>query len=212
MDFSKYQVGDQLVLKNLDSDPPLVPEIMRFDVVQSKKEDRSSVPSTLRPEQKQYDQTHLPTTEEEAVTTRKFDFGRIKNEGGTFGNFTINGLQWDEHRVDAFPKAGDTEIWEFTNAMEQRGFVHPVHVHLLNYKILGRKKKDAATFDPPLPQETSWKETVAVREDKTLKVLMKWPKVPGDTPKPGEYNKKYAFHCHNIRHEDIRMMTQFEVV
>jgi spore coat protein A len=184
---------------------------MRFDVVKAKGPDESRVPSVLRPAAAQVDETHLPTTEGEAVTTRRWDFGRIKNDNGSFGNFTINGLQWDENRVDALPVPGDTEIWEFTNSMEQRGFVHPVHVHLLNFKVLGRKNKDSPYLDPPLPYETSWKETVAVRQDETVRVLMKWPEVPDDTPAPTEFNRKYAFHCHNIRHEDIRMMVQFEV-
>lgn len=195
IDFAKYPVGTKIVLKNLLGEQGTTDQVMRFDVVRKERE-TATVPAVLRPEADTLDATHLPTTVAAATVTRHWEFA--KNNG----LFTINGMIWDKNRIDAAPKEGATEIWEFENG--GGGWAHPVHVHLLNFKILDRNGQ------PPLVHEQGWKETVILNEGDTARVLMKWPKVPVG-PKPGPYVRRYPFHCHNVEHEDHDMMLQFEV-
>lgn len=195
VDFAKVPVGTSVFLDN-GFGSGTVSRILRFDVVRAEA-DPSSVPAVLRPASAQADETHIATTAAAAVVTRVWRFGKSWD-----GLYTINGLIYDEQRIDALPKAGDTEIWEFRNGF---GWSHPVHVHLLNYKILDRNGR------PPKAHEKGWKETVHLGPGETVRVLMKWPTVPIG-PTPGAFLTRYAFHCHNLEHEDHDMMAQFKVV
>ena len=195
VDFSKVAVGTSVFLDNgygRDS----VARILRFDVNRAEN-DPSYVPAVLRPAADQADATHIDTTAAAAVVTRRWKFGKSWD-----GLYTINGKIYDENRIDALPKKGDTEIWEFDNGW---GWSHPVHIHLLNFKILDRDGR------PPKAHERGWKETVHLGPGEKVRVLMKWPSVPIG-PTPGEYVTRYAFHCHNLEHEDHDMMSQFKVV
>ena len=194
MDFSGLPVGSSVFLDN-GYGQGSVARILRFDVVRTEA-DPSSVPAVLRPVAAQADATHIATTQAAAVLTRTWKFGKSWD-----GMYTINGKIYDELRIDAFPKEGDTEIWEFDNGF---GWSHPVHVHLLNFKILDRNG------NPPKTHERGWKETVHLGPGEKVRVLMQWPTVPIG-PTPGEFLTRYAFHCHNLEHEDHDMMTQFRV-
>ncbi len=100
--------------------------------------------------------------------TRRFRFER------SHGFWSINGKIYEEDRIDARPRAGDVEIWEFTN--NSGGWIHPVHVHLVNFKILQKNGR------PPAPHETGWKDTVYLGPNQTARVLMRCPS--GRTPAP----------------------------
>ncbi len=109
---------------------------------------------------------------------------------------------WDANRVDASPKEGDSEVWEFVN---DGGVEHPAHPHLINFRVMERNGR------APLAHERGWKETVAVGPFETVRVLMKWPKVPVTPGSTSPWLRKYPFHCHQLEHEDHMMMVQFEV-
>jgi spore coat protein A len=93
------------------------------------------------------------------------------------------------------------EIWEFVN--NGGGWVHPIHLHMANFKILSRNGR------APRPWERGWKETVFLDGNETARVLIKFPEVPVEGT--GEYTRRYAYHCHLVEHEDHDMMLQFEV-
>jgi spore coat protein A, manganese oxidase len=118
---------------------------------------------------------------------RSFRFGRNS------GDWTINGKTWDVGRVDGDPGLWDVEIWEITNT---GGWVHPVHIHLIDFQIIDRNGQE------PRAYEKGWKDVVVVGELETVRVIASF------NPQPG----KYMIHCHNIVHEDHDMMTQFEVM
>jgi spore coat protein A, manganese oxidase len=54
----------------------------------------------------------------------------------------------------------------------------------------------------PLPKDTGWKDTVDVPPGQVVRVLARFD----------SYRGKYVFHCHNLEHEDMMMMANFEVV
>ena len=187
VDFANYPLGSKVVLRNLQGGKRTT-DVMRFDVVRNAV-DTSTVPARLR--------TIIRIPEADATVRRSFKFERSN------GQWEINGKTFDPNRIDAAPRAGDTEIWTLVNG--SGGWLHPVHIHLLNFQVLTRNGK------PPLPQEAGWKETVKVGPNETLRVIMKWPPVPDIGAPIGQFHDRYVFHCHNLEHEDHDMMMQIKV-
>jgi FtsP/CotA-like multicopper oxidase with cupredoxin domain len=188
IDFSQYPVGTQLYLCNIgfsgnvDFDTR-THTLMRFDIVRDERDD-SELPPILRPVEP------IPTSD--VVRIRKFRFERNN------GEWKINNKTWDKKRVDANPNPGDVEIWELTNPGS--GWVHPVHIHLVDMQILDRNGR------PPFAYERGWKDVFQVGEFETVRVIGKFG------TRDGNYiTGKFMMHCHNLTHEDHSMMAIFEV-
>ncbi len=183
IDFSKYPIGTRVILQNpisssnIDRDSR-TNQVMCFDVVRQESDD-SSIPDTLRFVQ--------PIPVSSAIRTRTFRFDR------NGGEWKINNKTWDKNRIDANPGFGDVEIWNLVNP--GGGWVHPVHIHLVDLQLLDRNGRS------PLPYERGWKDVFLVADNETVRVITKF----------GPNSGKYMMHCHNIVHEDRDMMTQFEV-
>ncbi|HET7479643.1 MAG TPA: multicopper oxidase domain-containing protein [Rubrobacteraceae bacterium] len=189
IDFSRYNPGETVDLNNLGL-PNIVDfastnKVMRFEVVDSPV-DTTPLPAELNPNTPVMNLTPAP-----GMKTRNFRFERTLIGGQEM--WTINGNVWDPNRVDANPGLGDTEIWEFEN--KSGGWFHPVHIHLVDFKILDRNGR------PPHPWERGPKDVVYIGQGETVRMIMKF------APQKG----KYMIHCHNLVHEDHDMMTQFEV-
>ena len=194
IDFSKYPIGRRVILRNSspknNRDFTNTNKIMAFDVV-SEPTDLSdnSIPDVLNP-----NDPIMALQPRDAVRTRTFRFDR---QGG---EWTINSKTWDDVVRSNFqfsvatPRYGDVEIWKFENS--SGGWFHPVHAHLIDFKILDRNGR------PPFPHEVGPKDVVYVGEGEKVRVLTKF----------GEGRGKYMMHCHNLIHEDHDMMVQFEVV
>lgn len=151
IDFSKYKVGDQVVLKNLFGETPALQQIMRFDVVREEVDD-SNVDRLGSFEK-------IP--ESSAVRTRDFFFTR-----GRGGQWVINGQVWDSNRTDATPALGDVEIWRLHNP--SNAWFHPVHLHMVDFQILDRNGQ------APFPYEVGWKDTAYVGEREMVRIIMKF--------------------------------------
>jgi FtsP/CotA-like multicopper oxidase with cupredoxin domain len=193
IDFAKYKTGQRVVLKNLgvpnSEDFDTTGDVMAFDVVGDATDlSGNSVPDVLNPNAPAMDLTAAM-----AKKTRKFEF--IRKDG----IWTVNGKTWadvvasDYEYVWADPGLGDVEIWEFEN--KSGGWWHPVHVHLVDFRILDRNGK------PPSPWELGGKDTVYVGENETVRMVVKF----------GPNTGRYMIHCHNLVHEDHDMMAQFRV-
>jgi FtsP/CotA-like multicopper oxidase with cupredoxin domain len=209
IDFAKYKLGQRVVLKNLlppnNINFPNVDKVMAFDVVAEPTSlDGNDVPSELNP-----NTAVMGLTEKDAVREREFVFerggggggGRSGGGGGGKGGdqaaWTINGMTWkdvidsDYKFACANPGYDDVEIWKLTN--KGGGWFHPVHIHLVDFKVLDRNGK--APFD----FEKGPKDVVYVGEGESVRVMMKFTNQRG----------YYMMHCHNLVHEDHDMMTQF---
>jgi spore coat protein A, manganese oxidase len=186
IDFSKYPIGTRIILRNLaqpvniDSDVRSQ-DVMCFDVVR-RETDNSTIPEKLR--------DFEPLDISSAVRERTFRFERSS------GLWKINNKTWDCNAVDYQPELGHIEVWNLVNP--GGGWVHPVHIHLLDWQLLSRNGM------PPLNYEYGWKDTFYVGENQTVKVITKFDP---DYACSG----RYVMHCHNLSHEDHDMMTQFEV-
>jgi hypothetical protein len=115
------------------------------------------------------------------------------------GLWTVNGRTWDDviasgfREVVADPGLGDVEVWTYANG--GGGWFHPVHMHLVDQKILSRDGR--APFD----YELGPKDTIYVGENESVDIIMRF----------GPHRGRYMIHCHNLVHEDHDMMVQFSV-
>jgi FtsP/CotA-like multicopper oxidase with cupredoxin domain len=128
--------------------------------------------------------TPYPLSEVVATRTFVLDFAA--------GRWTINGLPFDASRVDFSPRVNTYERWRFANTSFT--WAHPMHIHHDDFQIERRNAR------PPGPHEVGFKDTVSIMAGEAVSVLMRFSKVG-----------RYVFHCHNLEHEDVRMMSVFEI-
>ena len=193
IDFSKYQPGQKVTLKNrspknnIDHDTTGV--VCQFVVGAHVTDPRANeIPQDLNP-----NMNVMGLKETDAKTTRLMRFERKD------GHWTVNGQTWEDvvnsdyALTVANPGLGDVEIWELENP--SGGWFHPVHIHLVDFKVLDRNGR------PPEDWEKGPKDVVYVGENEKVRVLMRFENQVG----------RYMMHCHNLVHEDHDMMVQFEV-
>ena len=121
-----------------------------------------------------------------ALVTRTFDFSYRRG----MQNWTVNGKSYDHARMDARPQLDSTEIWQF-----RTDFSHPLHLHLVHFHVLSHNGR-------PGPWDAGWKDTIDLGPGQTANILVNFQ----------GYRGRYVFHCHNLEHEDMGMMANFEVV
>ncbi|RAM37990.1 multicopper oxidase family protein [Arthrobacter globiformis] len=198
IDFRKYKAGQRIELRNLSNpnnvDYDFTSKVMAFDVtdeaVNTSDPTWNAVPAQLAPANEV-----MAMTEKQATKVRKF---RVKRNDVT-NMWTIDDDSWQDVIASGYKKvAADVdldavEVWEIEN--RSGGWFHPVHIHLVDFKILSRNGR------APLPQELGPKDVVYVGEGETVRLLMKF----------GPHRGRYMVHCHNLPHEDHDMMVQFRV-
>jgi spore coat protein A len=183
IDFSKYDIGDEVTLENRMGQQSTA-DVMRFRITRKEK-DESVVPRRLS-DMAEFD----GLTESGANRTREFRFTRVGNEGRAM--WGINGEPFDPERMAARPELGATEVWHLNAAPAS----HPIHLHLVHFKVLSRNNGD------PLPTDAGWKDTVDLTSGEQARVLVRFD----------GYRGRYVFHCHNLEHEDMMMMANFKVI
>jgi spore coat protein A len=184
VDFSSYSVGDEVTLINeIGADGTA--QIMRFVVARKGKED-SQIPAKLV--------DIRPLSRSEATVEREFRFARGGAEMNGMTLWTVNGEPFDPDRIDADPELGAVELWKIHGL----NLEHPIHIHLVRFQVLtvGGDNGDRG------PYNQGWKDTVSLSSGGEAEVLMKFD----------GYRGKYVLHCHNLEHEDMMMMANFEVV
>jgi spore coat protein A, manganese oxidase len=190
VDFGAYPVGTKVTVRNdLGSGGTSV--VLQF-VVARRVRDDATVPAALS-------QLELLDADAAAIT-RKFLFtrGSVQSaqrpsgdgDDGSHRLWTINGRVFDPMRMDAVVRPGQVERWRFGTDLH-----HPVHVHLAPFQVASRGGQG------PGPMDAGWKDTVDVRPAEHVDVLVRFPDLPG----------RYVMHCHNLEHEDMMMMSAFEV-
>ncbi|KAI9172677.1 Bilirubin oxidase [Paramyrothecium foliicola] len=192
-DFSDF-AGKTIDLRNIDGgvngigvevDYENTDKVLRFHVAEAVSEpDTSVVPANLR---------EVPFPAPTSMTPRIFDFGGV--------NFvwTINHVRFSdvENRLLANVPLGTVERWELINIGDT--WTHPVHIHLIDFKIISRTSGNGArTIEP---YESGLKDVVWLGRRETVVVEAHY------APHPG----LYMFHCHNLIHEDNDMMAAFNV-
>jgi FtsP/CotA-like multicopper oxidase with cupredoxin domain len=129
------------------------------------------------------------------------------NEWGINGHSfdeTINVL--DQKNRETMPSQGIPEIWTIQNG--GGGWVHPMHMHMEEHKILFRNGKPAATWqsnaaqqDPRHADDTGKDDVVLLDPSEGVMFYRNFRTFKG----------KYVAHCHNLAHEDHAMMFGWEI-
>jgi spore coat protein A len=150
IDFSGYPAGTEIVLRNDESTPPLLPNVMKF-VVTDQPGYTGPISSTLRPV--------TPMPESSASVTRYFRLVKVAAECSTDPSRTVNewliqsldgpngnvtGEHWDD--LSEFPILGEREVWEFENPTN---VMHPMHVHLVRFQILSKEGTGTGAIASP---------------------------------------------------------------
>jgi FtsP/CotA-like multicopper oxidase with cupredoxin domain len=130
----------------------------------------------------------IPKLSGPATPTRTFSFD---------GMSKINGKLFAHDRIDFTVPFGEVERWRFvTNGNAP----HPVHVHGASYQVVDRRGGRNKVFD----WEKGWKDSVLLEDRETVDVFITFDK---------EVNRgsRYLLHCHKLEHEDMGMMSAFQV-
>ena len=208
IDFRHLRPGQTVDLRNLSNknniDFANTDKIMRFQVVEDSgpASTISEIPSVLdlgpTPDQARGAVDTMSLTPEMAVAKRTL---RVIRDGG---QWTINGVTWEDVEASGFtklfanPKPFDIEQWTIVN--EAGGWFHPVHIHLIDAKIIARNTNGGR----PFAWEKGPKDVFYTGENESVTLLTQFDTQPNGSG-------RYMIHCHNLSHEDHDMMVQFAV-
>ena len=112
----------------------------------------------------------------------------LSQSGMGSGMHRINGLTYDMNRIDETIPFSELEEWKFVNTTNN---FHPMHVHGVMFQVYSRNGNTNLQ-----PNDKGWKDTVLVKPNETVSVLVKC----------NDYSGIYLLHCHNLEHEDDGMM------
>jgi spore coat protein A len=188
----------QIVLKS-DALPA-----MQFRVAKATKgaTDTSALPKTLRPV------TKIP--ESAAANTRTLSLGEVDNTVAEPMTMLLNNTHWSMPITEK-PVLDSVEIWNLVNVTDDS---HPIHLHLVRFQILDRRRFDTFQYQtqgtvrytgpatPPEPGEAGWKDTVRADPGMVTRIITRFE----------GYTGRYVWHCHILEHEDNEMMRPYEVV
>jgi spore coat protein A, manganese oxidase len=239
VDFSSVPTGTRLLLWNgaatpftgqppdgvdyVGPTPGLTDRLMAFDVVPRNR----SIPDAtvaLGTPLRTFQTAPLPPVSTVGVRRRQIlmyegtdSFGRLQTMLGTLDQGTL--VYSDP--ITEQPRAGTSEIWELHNTTAD---AHPIHMHLVDFRIVNRQDFAIATLDKtnsdgstgatvasppqflgapvaPPAYEAGKKDTVVAYPGQVTRVLASFSR-------PGEF----IYHCHILSHEDHEMMRRYEVL
>lgn len=206
IDFSKYKGEEITLINGAGSTPPADGDtavIMKFKVnLPLECPDTSTIPEDLFP----YHPLDISLARKERTL-------RLDESTDRYGRVVhlLNDRMWQDPATEIVTL--DTiEIWHFVNFFD---FPHAMHLHLVHFEILGRKKFTDADFDedgqyifipesltPPLKFERGLKDTVRATPGEVTSIAMHFKAHAGD----------YVWHCHVLEHEDNEMMRPLKII
>ena len=210
IDFSRYTPGTVFELRNLSNDNNVdydhTNKVMRFHVV-----DEASLPPDSASSKTL---SSMPTTLvgseamglSESMATGRLNLRLERNDVTNL--FEISDRTWHDVEDSGYQdvltvaKPDEVQVWEIEN--RSGGWFHPLHIHLVDFKILSRNGRPAYAW------EQGPKDVVYIGENETVRLAMKFSlqKGGGSSVNAGG---RYMIHCHNLPHEDHDMMQQFAV-
>jgi len=233
IDFSQFKPGDQVYLQNrleqLNGRGPsgriLEPgaDIMRFDVIERKDDDKSRIPDQFR----DMPAVNLPEVKQRRVFA--FDYRA--------GLWTVNGRPADPEmmRVDAEIEENSAEIWTIRN--EGKNWSHPIHSHFTEFLLMevNGKKVKGTDIQTTQADDTRRREFLTMQptdkgaaihdftcQGQPVRVFMGGNRRDVTTLLPNDeilifmrwkdFHGRYVMHCHNVVHEDHAMMIRWDVV
>jgi len=215
IDFSQFPVGSSVYMRenqaqNVTAGGPALPDpapglsmvnvLMRFDVIgDAVIPDTPPIPSTL------VDLPPIPPAQNNFTWAFQLLAGQPNP-------FRINGLPFDPNRVDHAVLKGSSEEWHLRNDTLPGNWVHPVHIHFEEGRILERTRR----INVGLPTETTINVPLTPYEDASNARRDVYP-LPGQESVRlrlafRDFVGRYLIHCHNMNHEDAFMMVRWDIV
>jgi spore coat protein A len=195
VDFSDHR-GERIVM----NDEAFT--VMQFRVAAKNVADASSLPSSLRPIKQ--------LVESAAIKTRMLTLVEVDDPVARPTQMLLNDAHWNMP-ITENPVLDSVEIWNLINLSDDS---HPIHLHLVRFQILDRRRFDRFTYlnegkllytgpvTPPAPNEAGWKDTVRADAGMVTRIIVRFEGFTG----------RYVWHCHILEHEDNEMMRPYEVV
>ncbi len=200
--------GDDLVLMNThpsrpmeeeDEDPLL--ELMQFRVISANVMSDVTIPDELNSIEK--------LSEDDADQERYFTLEDEYDADISDSKWLINGGEFDD--IEDIVQNGAIEVWNWVNKSDM---IHPMHIHLVQFQILGRYKSMENSEGDLVPGtdlgldpgESGWKDTVRVGPKEIVRVIARF-----DGQSTGLDHELFPYHCHILEHEDHEMMRQFKL-
>lgn len=231
VDFTNVPSGTMMTLQN-DAQAPYpsgepsnaLPEIMQFKVIPRVGQDTTTPPMYLR----------LPPIAAINAPPKPWKEIVLRENADEFGN-PYEVLLDGKHFPDSLDnpliteRPGQIDVWQFVNLTVD---AHPMHLHLVGFKILNRQSFNADAMKPvwdawvaggrvgprpsvdayltgnvraPAPEELGWKDTAKAYPGEVLRIISKFDLPSGTT------SGRYVSHCHILEHEENDMMFNFEV-
>ncbi len=246
-DFAQVSDATRIIMENIGGDAPFggdygdalaeedffpdrqTDRIMAFDVVLPD----SGIPDNFTPSAiNQYggNNNTVDNVRKVALFEGKDEFGRLQPLLGAYVDSEWKAIPWHSPTTET-PELGTTEEWEIYNFT---GDAHPVHLHLVNFEILGRNfiTFDSDNGDPgQIVVQHNGSEGVApavinvveggavslgpaegyvenAPKDMVTALPEQVTRIRATFDKPG----RYVWHCHILSHEDHEMMRVLQVI
>ena len=226
LDFTRYQdgtptrKGDVIYLTNVmkmtdgrkpdastrtSLDPEYKIPILKI-VIGDDAPDDSLIPTKLR------DLPVLPSVDWKKMLDNRKIFEVQRGGGGGEIEWLINGMPFDPAVVGrslknpagkrplAQQKLGSFDVWEFRNG--SGGWVHPMHLHLEEHRVLMRNGKAVPPTRRGIPDDVSKEDIVALDPGESVLIGIQFRDFVGP----------YVAHCHQLAHEDHAMMLAWETI
>jgi spore coat protein A, manganese oxidase len=175
---------------------------MQLRVARVNAADESRLPESLRPVPR------IP--EQAAVKNRLLTLAEVPNMVNDPVMMLLNNSHWNMP-VTEKPVLDTVEIWTLINLSDDS---HPIHLHMVRFQILDRRRFDAFTYlnsgelrytgpgTPPEAFEAGWKDTVRADPKMATRIIVRFEGFVG----------RYVWHCHVLEHEDNEMMRPYDVL
>ena len=123
------------------------------------------------------------------------------------GMFHLNGRMFEMKEVapNEIVTINTLEAWDIANQSSTIQMAHPMHIHLVQFQIIERQinPAGAANFEGVRYGflDSGWKDTFMLMPGERVRLLLRFE----------DYTGKFVYHCHNLEHEDMGMMRNFQV-
>ncbi|MGA7521390.1 MAG: multicopper oxidase [Acidobacteriaceae bacterium] len=151
-----------------------------------------------------------PPADDPSIPVRDFTLSESFDAKGRSLGMHINNKGYEDP-VTEIVRLDSVEKWRFINTTDD---THPMHLHLVQFRILERQGYDVPTMQAhaklrlvglrraPAPNEVGRKDTALVYPGEVLSIIVHFE----------GYTGRYVYHCHMVEHEDNDMMRPFVVI
>jgi FtsP/CotA-like multicopper oxidase with cupredoxin domain len=157
--------------------------------------DNSVIPPVMRPVPDLVPGA-MAAVNDKSIPTFELQRGSSNSDPET--EWLINGMSFDATKPLVSPKKDSGAVWRIRNG--GGGWVHPMHLHMEEHRVLTRNGKPAP--DGRHPDDSGKEDVIALDPSEEVVISRRFRTFTGP----------YVAHCHNLAHEDHNMMFGWEIL